>query len=221
MRNLEYIFAALVFLQSTGDFPAVPSGVITARVVDQGGNPVPGAVVQMAPADGSVLAMAVPECLTDEAGVCSCERLPFGRYSGTAAKVADGYPDVSFSLYGRGEKPPIAEITPQTPIASISITLGPRAASIAVKVIDEATGLAIKNPTVVLRSAAAPSIFLSTGSNSDSKILIPADEDIIVEVSAEGYKTCRVATQPGATHANALRLRSEETRQFTISLKAQ
>jgi hypothetical protein len=66
--------------------------------------------------------------------------------------------------------------------------------------------------------AAGPSISLPAGKNADSCGLIPADEDILVEVSASGYQTWRMETQPGATHANAIRLRSEDTKEFTIRL---
>ena len=212
------IIVILALAMSTMPSQAQPAGVINAKVVDQSGNPVTGAVVQMESADGRILAAAIPECLTDETGACSRKDLPFGKYRVTAMKKADGYTDVTFSLYGHNTKPLTAEITPDAPAASLSVKLGPKAASITINVVDDATGARVGNPTVILRLASAPNVFISSGLHSDSRILIPPDEDILVEVSAEGRQPWRMEMQPGAAHPNALHLHSEETREFEVRL---
>jgi hypothetical protein len=195
------------------------TGTITARVVDQSGNPVAGAIAQMMPADGKPMAMAIPQCLTDETGVCSYAHLRFGKYHVDAMKTADGYPNLHWDLYGHGKSKLIAEVTPEAPTANVSITLGPKAAFITLKVVDDATGLSVGNPTVRLRLATDPDTFISTGLHSDPRILLPPDEDILVEVSSEGYKPWHIETQPEAAHANAVHLHSGEAREFTIRLQ--
>jgi uncharacterized surface anchored protein len=198
---------------------AETTGTIMARVVDQSGNSVAGATAQMEPADGKIMAKAIPRCLTDETGVCSYAHLQFGKYHVTAMKNADGYPDVSGELYGHGKSELIAEVTPDAPTASVSITLGPRAGAITLKIVDDATGLPVANPTVTLSLATTPTTFRTSSLHSDFKILIPPDEDILVEVSSDGYKPWHMETQPEATHANALHLHSGEAREFTIRLQ--
>jgi len=219
MANAAYVLSILMLTLAIPVLPVEPGGVISARVFDQNGSPVAGAVVEMEPSDGRVVAGAVPECLTDESGACSCDKMQFGKYRATAMKTADRYPDQTFGLYGHDKKPLVVEITPETPVATASITLGPKAASIALKVVEDGTGLPVKSPSVTLRLAESPNVFLSVGSNLNSNILVPPDEDILVEVSAEGHKSWQLETQPGATHANALHLHSEEKRDFTVRLQ--
>lgn len=198
---------------------ASQQGVITATVTDQTGAPISGAIVQMLPDDGKPRAFAIPECLTDNSGRCSRNRLPLGKYRISAMKEEDGYPDLTFNLYGHDKKFLVAEITAEAPEPSISIAMGPKAASISIEAIDDITGKRIERPTVLLRRVADPTDFLSTSTDANGKVLVPPGEDILVEVRENGYEPWRFRTEPMAAHPNALHLQSEETRNLTIRLK--
>lgn len=212
--------AFLVFIPIAG-VASQPAGIITVRVVDQAGNPVSGANVWMLPADGKIHVSAVPECTTDDSGTCARDHLEFGRYVVTAGKESDGYPNMGLNLFRHDKQPLFAEITPGVPDATVAFTLGPKAASIVLNVIDASSGAPVKNPVITLRPAEHPNAYLTIGHHMNSRVLIPTDEDILVQVSAEGYKPWSIETQPGATHANAVRLHSGETREFTASLQPQ
>jgi hypothetical protein len=200
---------------------AAPQGVITVNVVNERSAPLIGATVWMLPMGGGMRASAVPDCLTDWSGTCSRDHLPVGKYLITAMKEAGGYPNGEAPLFNRGRTHVVADVLPDKLNVFVSYIAGPKAAAITVDAVDSVTGVPIKNPTIVLRSPADPKIWMSAGPNANSKILIPPDQDVIVEVSAPGYKPWRMEPQPGATRPNALHLHSEETKEFTVHLQAQ
>lgn len=84
---------------------------------------------------------------------------------------------------------------------------------------DAIRGNGVHNPYVTLRRAANPNDFLSIALDRDSRVLIPSKEDILVEVSADGYRPMHIETQAGTTHANSINLRAGETKDLTIRLE--
>lgn len=221
MKNILIVEPIPILLQVSLASQTEHLGSIGARVVDQAGNPVTGAVVWMLPLDGTPRANALADCLTDAAGSCKRDGLALGRYQVTAKKESDGYPNIAFDLYGRNNKPQIAVLAPEAQHADTTITLGPKAASISVTVTDAVSGKPVTNPNITLRRAANPADYISTGPDSNSNVLIPPEEDILVEVSADGYKPWRIESQSGADYARALHLRSAETRELKIRLQPQ
>jgi hypothetical protein len=197
----------------------LPLGTITATVLDQSGRPVAGATVEMVAADFAMMASVVPDCLTDENGNCST-KVPFNKYHVAAKKEPDGYPDMTANLFGHGKWPADTEITPQNPSASVTITLGPKAASMIIHVVDDVTGSRISNARIALRGD-GPYEFIATDIGRNSTVLIPPDHDVSVEISAQGYKPWVIETQPGTTHPNSLRLHSAESREVTVRLTPQ
>jgi len=198
---------------------AVPQGVITVNVVNENDAPLIEVTVWMLPLDGKARASLVPQCSTDWTGTCSYAHLPVGKYLITAMKETDGYSNGEAPLFNRNRTHVVAEILPDRLNVHVSYKAGPKAAEIVVDVVDAVTGVRIKNPAIVLRSPTDPKIWMSTAADANSRILIPPDQDVLVEVSAEGYKPWHMETQPGETHSNALRLHSAETREFTIRLR--
>jgi hypothetical protein len=215
---LVHMFLILGLLQGSPQAEAVPQGVITVNVVNENGVPLIDADVWMLSLDGKARVSFVPSCSTDWTGTCSYAHLPVGKYLITAMKVADGYPNGEAPLFNRNRTPVIAEILPDKLNVRVSYKAGPKAAAIVLDVVDAVTDVQIKNPTIVLRSPTDPKIWMGASRDANSRVLIPPDEDILVEVLQEGYKPWHMETQPGATHANALNLHSEELKQFTIRL---
>jgi len=221
MKNSIFILGALAIVSLISPPAEADVGTISAKVVDQSGNLVAGAKVWMFIIGGKSQAGVIPDCVTDETGTCTRADLEFGKYHLTAMKEDEGYPDLSLNLFGHDKKRLFTEISAQTPIASVVITLGTKAAAVILNVVDAITDKPIPNPHFKLTPAEHPEAFLGIGAHKDPKILIPQDEDIIIEVTADGYKPARVETQPEATHANAVHLHSEEEREFTVRLQRQ
>jgi hypothetical protein len=215
---LVNLFLTLSLLLGLPTVQTAPEGVITVNVVGENGAPLVDATVWALSQDGRARVSPVPACLTDWAGTCSCNHLPAGKYLITAFKEADGYPNGEFPLFNRNRAHLIAEILPSKLNVHVSYQAGPKAATIVIGAVDDATGARIKNAGVILRSPTDQKIWMSTSLDANSRVLIPPDQDVLVEVSAEGYKPWQIGTQPGATHPNALRLHPQESRQFTARL---
>ena len=191
---------------------AQTTGTITAEVFDQDGKPLADAWVQIVPVDRAMLSLGFPSCVTDAGGLCSHD-LEFGSYHVSAEKEADGYPDLVIPFYSHGKWPATVRLSPEHPTARVVVRLGPRAASLVFNVIDAVTAARIENLSVGLRPFANQNEFLGTNLGADFRALIPADEDVSVEVEAKGYQTW---TAPGP-----VRLASGESKTFTISLHPQ
>jgi hypothetical protein len=195
-------------------------GSITATVVDRAGQPVVGARVAMVPADAKGIMGILPECLTDDKGICS-QSLGFGKYHVTAQKKSDGYPDLLSNFYGHSEWPATAQITPDRPSASVTVQLGPKA-SIVIHPLDNVSGDTIKRVTITLHPAADPHDFVSSSfTGPDATILIPADEDVLVTVSADGYLPWHLEEHPELSPSGTMRLHSEQRHEMTVLLKHQ
>jgi hypothetical protein len=218
------ISTALLAAQITPT-PSANHGVISVKVVDQTGAPKSSAIVGMYPPPGVLSVGAIPECRTDSSGICARKGLQLGTYVIWAKKPADGYPDLSFDFYshlskrnnGRRVFPAVVSLTSLRPAANVVFKLGPKAAKLTIETVDESSGARVDEKTIILRRADDPNDFLSVGQGSSSTILIPPDEDIQIEVVAEGFKSWRSAEQK--EEGKPLRFRSGESRDMTINLK--
>jgi hypothetical protein len=221
MSNVLKKLLCVAVLQGIGSLSAQTRGTITATVVDRGGQPVVGATVAVVPAGAHGLRGARPECLTDEKGICALD-IEFGKYDVTAKKTTDGYPDLTMHFYGHGHWPATAEITPESPAASTTVKLGPKAGSLVLHTVDETSGAPIKHLTVTLHPAADPHDFVSTSlTGPDPTILIPPDEEIFVTVSADGYQPWHLKEHSELSPGGAVHLHSQERQQITARLKHQ
>jgi hypothetical protein len=217
---------ALVAAQIT-PAPSANHGVISVKVVDQAGVAISSAVVGMYPPPGVLSVGAIPECRTDSSGICTRKSLLLGTYVIWAKKPSDGYPDVSFDFYshlskssnGRRVLPTVVNLTPLQPEANVVFKLGPKAAKLRIETIDDSSGARVDDKTIILRRADDPNDFISVGQGSGSTILIPPDEDIQIEVVAQGFKSWRSAEHAEVNHGKPLRFRTGESRDLTIDLK--
>ncbi len=212
------VIAVLTVLAIAQSRPQEPTGVISVQVIDQQGNPVPDATVEMNPPPGRMLLYSSPTCKTDASGACSTDKLLMDTYYIRAKKPSDGYPDVSFSFYSHETRPTIVQLTPSQPSISAVFTLGPRAAKLILKIVDDGSGEPVDNPTVILRSAWGPPDFIGMGRDPDSSVLVPPDEDIDIEIRADGYLPWYSKEHSDVIGGSALHLRSAAQRELTIRL---
>jgi hypothetical protein len=227
IRRVPIAFAFTVAVAGLTPACQAKWGMITVKVVDQLGSAVPGATVTMRqPIPGP---QAIPECTTDETGTCTRADFRMGTYLITAMKPSDGYPNLWFEFYshqvhpksGYQSKPAIVELKDDNPTGSVVFTLGPKAAFLKLEVIDDETDEPVANFTVILRNAAEPNDYLSSGKAANPTVLLPPDEDIQVEITAPGYRGWRMAEHPENNRGAPLRLQSDQTREMTIRLKHQ
>jgi hypothetical protein len=212
------IFALLALSTIVQALPQEPTGIISVKVIDQQGNPVPDAIVKMDPPPGRMLLYSSPSCKTDTSGVCSTDDLPMDTYYVRAMKPSDGYPNISFSFYSHESKPIIVQLTASQPTVSVVFTLGPRAARLKLEVVDDVSGEPVDNPAVILRSASDPHDFIGMGRSPDSSVLVPPDKDINIEIRADGYLPWHSTEHSEVIAGNVVRLRSGDQQELTIRL---
>ena len=119
---------------------------LSGTVVDQTGAPVAGAIVY-AVAQGLLLDDAIPRSTkTDGNGAFDFHRhLDRGTYKVYARKDADGYPDPLDGFYtDPNAEAPKVELSEAHPTASVAVKLGPKAATVAGRVVDANTGAPVK-----------------------------------------------------------------------------
>ncbi len=155
-------------------------------VLNDVGNPLPGAKVH-AELNGVAMAKAIRFVESDQNGFFVIDPLEFGSYYVEAMKEGDGYGGMSWSFFN--DKPlPTAQISAQTRIADVVVSLGPRAGALTGTIRDAATGKPI-SAGFDLVQVKDRTKWISTGTAPYFRILIPSSKDIELKVSAPGYDT--------------------------------
>src|ERR1700684_2129688 len=124
LRAFSFFFLVVPFFTS-GRNTEIGEGVIQGLVLDDVGNPLPGAKVH-AELKGIAMAKAIRFVDSDQNGFFVIDRLEFGTYYVEAMKEEDGYGGMSWSFFN--DKPlPTVQISAQTRIADVVVSLGPKA----------------------------------------------------------------------------------------------
>lgn len=175
-------------------------GTISGTVTDEHNAPIAKARVNANPADGRPMASLVRFVETDENGHFLIDRLAWGKYKVFAKKEDLGYPDMSWSFYSNDVYLAV-EITPTVRTAEVRIQLGPKAGVLTGSITNALTGAPIP-ASLMIRRAASPSKWLSPGVATGYRVLLPPSTDVLLEVSAPGFKTQKFPSplnlQPGA-----------------------
>ena len=186
MRRLRalFFFFLLVPYFTSGRNTEIGEGVIQGVVLNEVGNPLPGAKVH-AELKGGAMAKAIRFVESDKNGFFVIDCLEFGTYYVEAMKEEDGYGGMFWSFFN--DKPlPTVQVSAQTRIADVVVSLGPKAGILIGTIRDAVTGKPIsagfdlvqmKDRTKSMGSGAAPNF----------RVLVPSSKDIEVKVSAPGY----------------------------------
>src|SRR5579871_63869 len=193
------------------------SGVIRGTVVDEVGQPIQAAKVH-AELHGVPMAKAIRYVESDQNGEFAIDRLDYGTYDVNGQKEEGVYPDTSFSFYSDKPLAASVQISPDRPIATVALKLGPKAAIMSGTVRDALTGKPIP-VGLMLRRADNSKNFLSTSAPPTFRILIPASADVTVEVSAPGYKTWFYVDESNRFKTSHLRFASGSQMHFDILLQ--
>src|SRR5229473_8455870 len=190
MRPIWYVVAVV----SLASFAVASSGKITGTLVDGDGVPVPHMSVEACPTDVGFSGI-LPSAMTDRQGKFVIkirishepERwavYPYDEETGYYSRPGYGF------YMGREAYSQTVELSPKSPEASVELTLGPKAGAIKVHVVDAATGAAVA-PQLTFAWASQPEKETIVGfsyGTEDFRILVPANTDLTLNVTAQGYK---------------------------------
>jgi len=185
-RALSFLFLLVPFFtpgRNTRN-TEIEEGVIQGVVLDDIGNPLPGAKVH-AELKGVAMRKAIRFVESDQNGFFVIDRLEFGTYYVEAMKEEDGYGGMSWSFFN--DKPlPTVQVSAQTRIADVVVSLGPKAGILIGTIRDAVTGKPI-SAGFDLVQVKDRTKWMGTGAAPDFRVLIPSSKDIEVKVSAPGY----------------------------------
>jgi hypothetical protein len=163
----------------------------------------------------------VPHADTDETGhfAIRIARSWFGKFVVAAKKEDEDYPDMSNQFYSDGKFQTVT-LTPHHRHHTVIIRLGPKA-GVLLGTVADAVSNAPLSPCVEFRRVSEPSNFLSASGwvKPKYKLLIPADTDILVKISLDGYKAWYYPGTVEKTKEKAVRLKPGERETIDIRLQ--
>lgn len=200
--------AVSIFLSGATAF-GQNNGSIRGSVVDEKNVPVGKAKVNASAMNGQPTTSFVRYVHTDAQGYFLIDRLEWGKYGVFAMKEEAGYPDSGVSLYSNDVFPTIT-ISPAAPAGEVQIHLGPKAGILTGVVTNVRNGAPL-SAGFKLSRAASPDKWLSTSLPPNYRLLVPSSTDVLLEVSAPGFRTW--------TFRNPLRLTAGTEMRLDMSLE--
>jgi len=188
---------------------AQQTGAISGTVVDENGQPLDHARVNAEPVGSRPRSSAVRYVETDGSGHFVVDRLAWGTYRVFAKKEEAGYPDMQWSFYSN-DIVTVATVTPGKLQSALQITLGPRCGVLTGSVTNALNGAPV-NSGLRLSRADNPQEWMSISMPPKYRVLLPPSTDVLLQVSAPGFKTW---TPPEPVH-----LRSGEQMRLDIALE--
>jgi len=205
---------------------AKETGVIKGVVLDEKGDTVKDASVtvhDLDPPNGVVEVQTgvEPSVDTNDQGQFVFPSLALGhRYKVYAKKEDDGYPNMELGLYNPKDEALVATAERDNQALDVKVRLGPKAAVLEWNVRDSVTGSPV-NPQDVSIHRVDTGGGLSTSAPSKFSYLIPADADLVIEVSAKGYQTWYHPSYTVKGAETPLRAAPSENRKLEIALVRQ
>ena len=165
-----------------------PNGVIYGIAIGQDGQPAKGIGLTACPL-GVPLGTALPNTKTNDAGEYRFENLPWwGRYTVYAEDEEAGYSSFSTGPAGDGH-PSEVELTPEHREAEFKVYLPPRAGFLQIHLTNRRTGIGISGMSVTVMLMEYPESPLFTmGCYSNHVVLVPADKNLLLHVTSDGFR---------------------------------
>lgn len=194
-----------------------PQCSISGTVINERGAPVSGARVRVDPLEGRPRSDVVESVESDDKGHFVLADLKATTYKIFAMKESAGYPNTAFAFYSNHEFQTVS-LSAAHPTANLIVKIGPRAGIIRGMVRSAATGQPV-DVALLLRRASAPQNWMSISEPPNFKAQIPADTDVILEVSAPGYRTWYFGGPMDTLKRTPIRLKSDEELTLNIQLQ--
>lgn len=212
-NNFLKVLASLLLI---GLAWAQDRGVITGTVLDEHGSPVVKAKVLITEKGVFVVHRVLQFHETDSDGHFRIAHVHWGTYIVTVGKDDAGYADTGLGLHCNNAYP-IVLLTEDSATADVTLNLGPQAGVLELEpVTDATTGNLIRLASITLKCAENPDFFISA-SASQRRFLVPPLTHVLIEISAEGYKSWP-ALGRDATEGRIF-LRPEQTQKLQVSLQ--
>ena len=163
-------------------------GMIYGVVIGQDGHPAKGIGLTAFPL-GVAIGAVLPHTKTNDVGEYRFENVPWwGRYTVYAEDEDAGYSSLSTGQ-GRDNDPPEVELTPEHREAEVRVYLPPQAAFLKIDLTNQKNGTAISTMRVELRQTdERNSLVFAMSCFSTRAVLIPPDKDLLLHVSADGFR---------------------------------
>jgi hypothetical protein len=207
---ISFLLVSAFLAQAQTDERDHPDGRITGTVVDQAQKPIAGAWVMAVETLNQSLNNP-PSAKSDSTGQFEITDLALRSYHVYASKPQDGYPEAD-PAYSDENQAAIA-LSPDQPLGSVIISLR-KAGMLITDVRDKATG----KPVSAYYKLSVPKRWQRQGELS-YPLLIHPSTDVMLEVSANRYKTWFYSDASNPSHQLPLRLESGEQRSLRIVLE--
>ena len=191
-------------------------GVIEGRVVDHSGRAVAGAKVNVDAMDGKIRASFVHYEVTDKNGSFKFDHLKMMEYKIFAMKEEEGFPDLSFAFYSNNVVTKVV-LTPKAPKAKVVLKIS-KGGRISGSLTSRSTKEGVA-ATFELKRVAPPQLWITTAFQSSFSVLVPADAEIILKVSAHGFEDWYYPGTNDPNRAVPIKMKSAEDKQFDIALQ--
>jgi hypothetical protein len=197
--------------------PCQLAGSIQGTVVNEKGMPVPVAQVRVDPLDGRPRADAVLIVETDRSGHFLVSNLELESYKLFAMKESLGYADTAAAFYSNNVFPTVT-LTASVPTVDITLRVGPPAGVLSGRVSSAVSGDPVPG-AILLRRVLDPGYWISMSQKPDYRVLLPPSAEVIVEVSAPGFKTWYYGGPSDALKRAPIRLESGKEMKLDIQLE--
>lgn len=186
-------------------------GRIVGTVVDERGRPVGNAQVSPQFLGVAVSRTLVIKVESDSRGRFKIEQLDWGPYAVYAGKEIDNYPDTRFTVY-RIRTVPKVTLSRDHPTGHTVVTIGPRGGVMTASVRDTRTRAPLNSRVVLRRADGSGEIAMSE--RPDFRVLLPANTNLSIEISQQGYAPWVYAT----SSRPFLRVKSGEQLRIEVNL---
>jgi hypothetical protein len=189
------------------------TGAVRGMVVGENNQPVTQAKVHLAETKPFVGHRILNMVETNAEGEFTISNVAWGEYVVLAGKEEAGYPDTKLAFYSNLAVPKVIA-SPTNAAPYVKVPLGPKAGTLQMTSLTNAeTESVVRSASLTLRRGDDQRFFITVGINDGAAVLIPSGTDILIEVSARGFKTWtseeKVRVGPEQIHRIAVHLQPE------------
>jgi hypothetical protein len=205
MKSLAALVVLTVALSATAQ--TVETGSICGTVLDENGQPADNVLVSAT----SLACCLEPQSRSDDSGRYCLTHLRFGHYLLSADEPKLGYPNMRATFYSAD--PPskrsetIATLSAKHPQAELTFRIPYKGGFLRIQPSDAATGKLISGMSFSLKVRSNPDLRDIGGTRpasddpvlprEEDDLLLPPNEDILLKVSAPGYREWPYDGSPG------------------------